>query len=40
LTTKSTAADAEWSDADAGIVGKVLDTVVGIDAEIELQTLH
>jgi hypothetical protein len=40
LTTKSTAQDAEWSDADADIVGRVLDTVVGIDAELESQTFH
>ena len=40
LTTKSIATDAEWSDADIDIVGEVLDTVVGIDAELEIQPLH
>ena len=40
LTTKSTAQDTEWSDADTDLVNKVLDTVVGIDAEVEIQRLH
>jgi hypothetical protein len=40
LTTKSIAPDAEWSDADIKVVGEVLDTVVGIDAELEIQPLH
>lgn len=40
LTTQSIATDAEWSDADIDIVGEVLDTVVGIDAELEIQPLH
>lgn len=40
LTTRSTAPDAEWSDADTDVIGKVLDTIVGIDTELELQLLH
>lgn len=40
LTTKSASPDAEWSDVETAVVGKVLDAVVGIDAELELQTLH
>ncbi len=40
LTTTSIAPDAEWSDADLKVVGAVLDTVVGIDAELEIQPLH
>lgn len=40
LTTKSSSPDAEWSDAEVVTVGKVLDAIVGIDAELELQTLH
>ncbi|MDO9244105.1 MAG: hypothetical protein Q7U32_09900 [Rhodocyclaceae bacterium] len=40
LTTKSTAPDAEWSDADTDVVGTVLDTVVGLEAELEIQLLH
>lgn len=40
LATRSTDPDAEWSDADGDIVGTVLDTVVGVDAALEIQTLH
>jgi hypothetical protein len=40
LTTKSDAPDAEWSDSDADIVDQVLDTVTGLDAEIEVRALH
>lgn len=40
LTTTSSAQDAEWSDADMDIVGKVLDTVVGLDAELDIETIH
>lgn len=40
LATQSTAPDAEWSDLDAELIGKVLDTVVGIDSEVEAQILH
>jgi hypothetical protein len=40
LATTSTAPDAEWSDANNDIVGEVLDTIVGVDAELEMQTFH
>lgn len=40
LATQSNDPDAEWSDADSDIVGEVLDTVVGVDAELEIQTFH
>ncbi|HTY99485.1 MAG TPA: hypothetical protein VMB75_06600 [Rhodocyclaceae bacterium] len=40
LATDSTSPDAEWSDADTEIVGKVLDTVVGLDADLDLKTQH
>lgn len=40
LATKSDEADAEWSDSDASIVNEVLDTVVGLDTELEINTLH
>lgn len=40
LATKSTAQEAEWSDADYEIVGAVLDAVAGVDVEMEIQTLH
>lgn len=40
LTTKSDAPDAEWSDNDAAIVDQVLDTVTGLDAELEVRAIH
>lgn len=40
LTTKSDAPDAEWSDSDAVIVDQVLDTVTGLDAELEVRAIH
>lgn len=40
LATKSTDPDAEWSDDDNDVVGSVLDTVVGIEVALEIQTLH
>ena len=40
LATKSAEPDAEWSDSDVNIVNEVLDTVVGLDAEMEINTLH
>jgi hypothetical protein len=40
LTTKSDEPDAEWSDSDVTIVNEVLDTVVGLDTELEINTLH
>ncbi|MCP5276950.1 MAG: hypothetical protein H6935_01145 [Thiobacillus sp.] len=35
LSTRSEDPEAEWSDEDTALVGKVLDTVVGIDVEME-----
>lgn len=40
LTTRSTSEEAEWTDADNDIVGKVLDTIVGLDTDLEIETLH
>lgn len=36
LGTMSSEPEAEWSDADEAMVGKVLDTVVGIDIDLEM----
>lgn len=35
LSTTSNTPDAEWSDQDDALVNTVLDTVVGIDVELE-----
>ncbi|MFY9328130.1 MAG: hypothetical protein WAO76_08955 [Georgfuchsia sp.] len=40
LTTRSDDPEAEWSDDDADLVGKVLDAVVGLDADMELNFHH
>ncbi|MEW6678257.1 MAG: hypothetical protein AB1421_10085 [Pseudomonadota bacterium] len=40
LATRSDDPEAEWSDDDTTLVGKVLDTVVGIDVDIESQSTH
>lgn len=40
LATRSDDPEAEWSDDDTALVGKVLDTVVGIDVELESQASH
>ncbi len=40
LTTDSTAEDAEWSDADNDVIGRVFDAVVGIETDLEILTLH
>lgn len=40
LATKSSEPDAEWTDADTEVIDSVLDAVVGMDAELEIQTLH
>lgn len=37
LATESADPEAEWSDSDHEVIGTVLDTVVGIDVELELQ---
>jgi hypothetical protein len=40
LATRSVAADAEWSDADVEMVDGVLDTVVGMETELEVKWNH
>jgi hypothetical protein len=40
LSTKSTDPDAEWSDVDNELIGAVLDTVVAVDAELDIETLQ
>lgn len=40
LATASADPEAEWSDMDSEIVGEVLDTVVGLEAELEIVTVH
>ena len=35
LSTTSNTPDAEWSDQDEALVNNVLDTVVGMDVELE-----
>ncbi|MDD5247718.1 MAG: hypothetical protein PHY45_01955 [Rhodocyclaceae bacterium] len=40
LATKSPDLDAEWSDSDSDVVAEVLDAVVGLEAELEINTRH
>lgn len=40
LATRSTDPEAEWSDSSSDILGKVLDTVVGIDVDLKGNTHH
>jgi hypothetical protein len=40
LATRSADPEAEWSDEDVTVVGKVLDTVVDIDVGLEVQGLQ
>ncbi len=40
LTTRSEEVEAEWSDMDTDLVDAVLDTVVGLDAELEINFRH
>ena len=40
LTTKSSDPDAEWSDRDTEVVNAVIDTIVEVDAELEMHTRH
>lgn len=40
FSTRSTDALAEWSDADANLVGNVLDAVVESDAEFTVRLRH
>jgi hypothetical protein len=36
MATKDDSPDAEWSDRDAALVEQVLETVVGVDVELEM----
>ncbi len=40
LMTRSTDPDAEWSDVDAETISRVTDTIMGIEAELEIKSLH
>jgi len=40
LATNSDDPDAEWSDEDVDVVGMVLDTVVGLDIDLEINFHH
>jgi hypothetical protein len=40
LATRSEAPDAEWSDDDVELIDKVLDTVVGLETEMDLVWNH
>jgi hypothetical protein len=40
LVTQSEDPEAEWSDADGERVGAVLDTVVGVEVDLELPRHH
>lgn len=40
LATTSSDPEAEWSDANVEVVGKVLDCVVGLDSDLEFITHH
>jgi hypothetical protein len=40
LTTTSSDPEAEWSDVNVEVVGKVLDAVVGLDTDLEFITHH
>lgn len=40
LATTSGDPDAEWSDADVEVVGKVLDAVTGLDVDLEFINRH
>lgn len=36
MATQEDSPDAEWSDRDAALVEQVLETVVGVDVELEM----
>lgn len=40
LVTRSEDPEAEWSDDDTTLVGKILDTVAGIEVELESHALQ
>ena len=40
LATKSADPDAEWSDRDFELVNQVIDTIVEMDATLEITTRH
>ncbi|MCW5594804.1 MAG: hypothetical protein KIT42_02905 [Rhodocyclaceae bacterium] len=40
LATTSDDPDAEWSDADTEVVGRVLDAVTGLDVDLDFINRH
>lgn len=40
LTTSIDTPDAEWSDRNADLVDTVLETVVGVDVELDMSSSH
>lgn len=40
LATKSSDPDAEWSDRDTEVINSVIDTIVEVDAELEMYVRH
>lgn len=40
LATTSIDPEAEWSDIESQVVQEVLDTVVGLEADLEFVTVH
>jgi hypothetical protein len=40
LATTSADPEAEWSDMESEVVHDVLDTVVGLEADLEIVTVH
>lgn len=40
LATTSIDPEAEWSDVESDIVQEVLDAVVGLEADLEIVTVH
>ena len=40
LSTTSIDPEAEWSDIESEVVNDVLDTIVGLEADLEIVTVH
>ena len=40
LATRSLEPDADWSDEDTDLVDTILDSVIALDAEMEVSTTH
>ena len=40
LATTEDEPDAEWSDRDADLVDRVMETVVGVEVELEMTSSH